>query len=68
MPSPVGAEILEAPSAIVDEAPEAVAEDEEYEDVDEDGGTTARLVMIGVAVLVVLGALWFGYVKFLRKA
>ena len=38
--------------------------DEEYEDDDESPSTTGRLIMIGVGVMVLLAAIWFGWTKF----
>jgi len=68
VPQATSPEILEAPPADDGSAPPEI-EDEEYEDEDDEDsdGNTARLVIIGVVVLAVLAALWFGYTKFLRK-
>jgi serine/threonine protein phosphatase PrpC len=41
--------------------------DEEEEEDDEEGGNTARLAMIFVGVMVVLGGLWFAWTKYGKK-
>ena len=66
VPSPVSISAA-APDAVeeepyVDEGEEG--DEEEEEDDDEADGGTGRLIMIGVGVMLLLGALWFAWTKF----
>jgi protein phosphatase len=41
--------------------------DEEVEDDDDESGSTSRLIVIFIAVMVILGGLWFAWTKFGKK-
>jgi protein phosphatase len=57
-----------APANVIVDRDEAVDDDEEYEDDDDDVSherrSTGQLIAIGLMVLLVLGAVWFAWMKF----
>lgn len=67
IPSPFDSS-LNAPVDEIDQAPEAEtdAEDEEEEEPSESSGT-ARLILIFIGVMAVLGGLWFAWTTFVKK-